>query len=203
MFISRVNVGPDAPLFTRGRNGVREHQFVMSLFPDGLDDKSPRSAINALWRLDATKMGELKVTIKSDILPSLDNVKSDRMRNAVSLESKEFDGFARAIALGDVSYSVRLNSIKRSDNGERPLRNLDEIAAWWKDKAAGCGLSIDESKLDIAVESALERTKDSLLASTQISGRGTVTDAEKLDSAVRDGVGRGKNYGFGLLLIGG
>lgn len=199
MYISKVSFST-FPRFLSRSDVTREHNFVMSLFPT-VAGEDPRSKMDVLFRKEAEKH-RTSFLVQSNTLPSLDNVKSESTRNTAKLETKEVEDIYRDIlSKGSFSYKVRVNTVKSVDNKRQPVRGEGNIQEWWKSKAAHHGFITNVDKTSVLIEQA-SKLKDFSVSSSTITGIAEVDDANRILDSIRQGLGKSKSYGFGMLLIG-
>ena len=97
-------------------------------------------------------------------------------------------------------------AIKYEENRKLvPITNYDEIASWFADKAKKWGFETAASALTVNSVSAIKFQKNDgnivTINSANISGTIKVTDEELFAKSFRDGLGRAKAYGQGLLQL--
>lgn len=79
-----------------------------------------------------------------------------------------------------------------------------EATAWWQRKAAAAGLHLPGEPTATPMPFPLAHTRPGpgpYHRLIQFDGTATVTDPHALEAAVREGIGRGKPYGAGLLSL--
>lgn len=216
MHISRLtlrrdddSVGRLARLLRQDLDANREHQLLWTLFGDDPDRRrdflfrrggGPRSPDGDFLTLSAR--------------PPTDSV------GLWTIETKPFD--PQIVEGHRLAFKLRVNptvtrdgkrhdvvmDLKRSEgpNRDRPNTELwDEAGRDWLTARAGrLGIAIDALRADGYRVHRIRRdaaTEPISIAMLDLVGRLTVRDAEKLLTALLSGVGHGKAWGCGLLLV--
>lgn len=140
--------------------------------------------------------GFRKVVVLSDKAPE---------NNDFYMETKTIpDAFFK---LGAYRFQIDINPVKRNKESRKlvPITNYDEIASWFADKAKKWGFETAASALTVNSISAIKFQKNDgnivTINSANISGTIKVTDEELFIKSFRDGLGRAKAYGQGLLQL--
>lgn len=172
------------------------HKFVMSLFPS-VEPLSARKELNILYRRELNHF-----LIQSDDMPDLLNVKNDSMRNSLILESKNIDDiYSNILDSETFSYKMRINPTIFQNGKRVPVKGMNNIQDWWVKKSSNYGFSAVPEFTSILIEQSVRR-ENIYLASSTITGIANVNDRRKILESIQHGIGRSKNYGFGLMLIG-
>lgn len=104
-------------------------------------------------------------------------------------------------------FQVKLNPSRRSGETRKivPIKNREEILAWFLEKQENFGFSVEEETLevfDIGVQSMVVGDRGTLTHSqATVKGVLHVTDREAFYQSFENGIGRGKAFGFGLLQL--
>lgn len=173
------------------------HRAVMSLFPDGLPGRTdgPRAAGGILHRLDIAPAGPARLLVQHacalrgglDTDPTLQHVALGGLLNRLRPGT-------------GCRFRVVLNAVRcQTGTGKRvAVTDPDELVGWGLQRLAGCGLTHVE--LADAPATALTRGR-SPLWTARFDGHAQVADPDAAAQAVRDGIGRAKAYGCGLLSL--
>jgi CRISPR-associated protein Cas6/Cse3/CasE subtype I-E len=201
MFISKVSFS-QIPTFLNYRNVIKEHQFVMSLFPE-TDNPNPRSLFKILYVLNETVNREPYFLIQSKIEPFIFNIKNEKLRDSVNLQVKSPDDiYKNLFNRKNISYKLKANPVKTFDNKLHPVRGQENILEWWKNLSLRNGLNIDAEQTQINIKQSIKKDKFTVFSTATITGRGNIIDSETFLNAVVNGIGKEKSYGYGLLLLG-
>jgi CRISPR system Cascade subunit CasE len=187
------------------RDGVALHRRVMSLLPDGLGEAARQQA-GVLYRLDETREQPL-LLVQSRLQP--DNGKLPE--RYADFDLRVLDPLLDALRPGTrVHYRIAANASKRlakADGHAKPGQvvalNGAAAAEWWQKQATSHGLALITSHA-VAMPQVRGRRHDGATvchAVTRFDGLGFVRDAQLLQDATVNGIGRGKSYGCGLLSL--
>ena len=194
------------------------HRRLMSLLPDS-PSSTPRADAHLLYRVEETSYGvHLLVQSAHDL-----DLAALPLGYALTTRTLHMDALLERLAEGTATrYSVVVNpTIARMDvtSGKsrglrRALTDEADISAWWLRRSAQAGLGIDRSAVqyDTLTPVTGKRTAKSGEASpgatdsvhhhaVRIEGRATISAVTALRSALVNGIGAGKSYGLGLLLV--
>lgn len=163
----------------------RSHKHVMSLLPDGMglfDDA--RAAMGVLFRVDFPER-----------LASGDIVL--RVQSAVQIDATSVP--VPALHLGDeIVLGTRLATIIRSQGKERAVPEK-ESDAWVLNALSRSGFEV----LDSSLSKPRFRGQRGGIGFTgrDVVAKARVSDESAANDAVLNGIGRGKSYGYGLVLF--
>lgn len=184
----------------RGRRADM-HKTVMRLIGDNLGPE-PRSQMNLMWNLDTSGEHDILVVqatteLRTENLPD---------RYATSIEPVPVSDLMDTItAGGHYSYLIAANpTAVVTDNGHKYRVALyeDDANTWWERRSAEAGLELVGPAQMTAHEPAkLHGKGKALLHLVEFTGTAVVTDPELVRHSVAVGLGRGKAYGAGLLLL--
>lgn len=177
----------------RGR-GYRDtattrHQAVMSLFPQLLGDE-PRAATGALFRFERAG-GTVSVLVRSRVAPANLPGVTTKVEPPLPLDPGSTVLFRTV-----VNPTVRLSRSRV----ERNLTNPDDQEAWLLTRLASA--LVDIEIVDIDHETLRRSTSGHQVVNlVRFDGVAKVGDADVLERLLREGVGRAKAYGAGLLTV--
>jgi len=176
------------------------HKVVMSCFPDNLtlDSENPRSKNKILFRLDY-RNAMPNLIIQSAIKPlfNLENIKTVSM---IPLINKYKNG-------QKVHLEVILNSIRTDPkNGKRVSVKASKLEEWVLGNSGDSTLKglfpwlDNKTILDL---SPIEKFRQGAipLSAASLKLEGSIGDLERSLFAVKNGVGKAKSYGFGLITM--
>lgn len=103
-------------------------------------------------------------------------------------------------------FEATLNPSKRDSKTGKTVAILgqDALHAWWLEKAPKLGFSVDAATLEVRHAGVLRYTKDGATCTHNTAtfvGRLAVTDRALFKKSFKQGIGRAKSFGFGLLQI--
>lgn len=199
-YVSKISI--IKPLHQLVRNDKNnDHKFIMSMFSDDISN-NPREDLNILFRREYNNY-KLYYLMQSSVVPNVQNIKNDNVRNSVHVESKSISEiYNNILKSGRFSYKVTINPSKYNENKKRvAVRGQENIISWWNEKSKDNGFTIDTEKTSITIDKDVT-VKNFKIGSSTITGLATVDNLELLNNAIKNGIGRNKSYGFGLILIG-
>ena len=184
------------------------------------------AASRLLYRVEPAKRGaELILLLQSSIVPDWSTLPTGYlMAPGFDLENpvrRRIDHEHASIAAGDrLRFRLRANPTRKIDtktredgtgsNGNRvPLTGEEAQAAWMVRKAGACGCRIVQTAVrpdPLGGEASGRQrrgpeTRALTFAAVWFDGVLEVVDADALRAALRQGVGPGKGFGFGLLSV--
>lgn len=215
LYLTRISLDPKR---TEVRSALRDvyqcHRLVMAGFPN-IDERAARQELGVLWRSETNTTPFLLV---QSLVPPQPGA-----WNALGLEvaTKRIDDALRAgLVVGrTLTFSLRANPTRKIDtksgpdgsrrNGRRvPLRDEPRRVEWLVGHLAAVGGPVHTASdlPDVRVDGETtfrghrgERTLT--LECVDFLGRLIVRDPDQLLEAVRQGVGPGKAFGMGLLML--
>lgn len=205
MYLSRVELDPS-------RRNTMIALAAPQKFHGALESSFPGERQRRLWRLDYLG-NRLYMLILSEERPDLSNV-INQFGTGKEAESRSYDTLLQTIA-PDSYWHFRLvanptKSCKKTANpSERGTvvahRTVKFQKKWLLDRAKKNGFEIEAEMFDVKGLCWKHFTKSnkctvSLLAVTY-EGTLKVTDVEKFQSVLCNGIGRGKAYGMGMLTV--
>lgn len=185
-------------------DAVLLHKRVMTLVPDGLGEQA-RARTGVLFRLEENRSG-ISLLIQSQVHPDLDRLPAGYGTAAV----KDLAPLLSHLSPGlPVHYRIAANASKRLAKADdhhkaKQVIPLTGTAAdeWRSRKAATCGLGLS-SLLATPMPSSIGKADQGRVrhSVTRFDGLAVVADVERLRTAIKEGIGRGKSYGCGLLSL--
>lgn len=178
------------------------HRTVMSLFPDVPNDEARRS-IGVLHRLDVINERPA-LLVQASVRPNLDALPEGYGDTAIV----SLIPLVEILEAGrTVRYRIMVNATKRPKSGpmggKRIALGAEATKMWWAERApeAGLVLANEPSLVSGTLTGASSDGRHLTLRPWRIDGVASVVDVEKLTSTVREGVGRGRAYGCGMLSL--
>ena len=167
------------------------HKKIYDLFP-----KTEGGTRNFLYRYLDSDVEEKRILIFSENAPLACEFASLEVRDVPDAFFEQ-DYYA---------FDVQINPVKRSkDSGKIvPVKGRDALAEWFSSKAPGYGFEVLPDSLSVGDTNIVQFNKDGkkvTLAKAIFTGRMKVTDRELFKKSVKEGVGKGKAFGFGLLQV--
>jgi CRISPR system Cascade subunit CasE len=174
------------------------HQAVMSFFPDNLagDPKARRATAGVLHRHDTPANGPARLLIQHTTAMRAD------ILDAPGLQHANLESLLTNIHAGDhVRFRVVLNAVRSQTKTKKriPVTEEEDLVAWGLQRLATAGL--EQIVLSDQPTTALSTTGGAALWSAQYDGQALVTNQVATEHAVRNGIGRAKAYGCGLLSL--
>ena len=212
MYLSRLFLNP------RNRRVQREvahpyemHRSLMRAFPDDLKEGDER----ILFRLEPGRNGALTLLVQSWTLPDWSYLAEPEFRGyllPVDEPNPAVKSFDLDLAPGQVlAFRLRANpTVKRRYNEKDHKRvgiyDEEEQFAWLKRKGELGGFRLVSARTgcqeDVGGKIKRDQETHTLkLAAVQFDGLLQVTDPDRLRQTVRQGIGSGKGFGFGLLSL--
>lgn len=167
-------------------NALSRHRMIQSIYPSEIGDGS-RKKLNLLYRFEKDFQGG-RALIRSSVAPaSLSQIKTITEKH----EYKHND---------NVGFRVVINPIKRNGSKESFLTKTEDIEEYVEKR-------FFEALKDIHVVSMSSetlwrtnlRSNKNFLKLVQIDAVATVDEEDKFLNFIKNGVGRNKNYGAGLI----
>jgi CRISPR system Cascade subunit CasE len=154
------------------------HQSVMAAF-ERVETDQPRSALGILFRVDGTD-----TIIQSNVPPQAIKGAIVQPYTPTMVANQRF------------AFRVAINAVARKDSKERNV----EPEGWFAVRDLGAAFEIRGTQHDPFLARSSNGGK-LLVNRWLVEGILTVTDAEKLTQSIKQGLGRGKAWGCGLLSI--
>lgn len=185
------------------------HCTVMSAFPDDLDTETER----ILWRVDShRRTGALHLLVQSQGEPDWGWLDAngqprpylapvDARNPAVKQVDLQFDpGQILSFRLF-ANPTKRLGKTYGADKGKRVgIYRPEDQLSWLDRKAADAGFSVLSATLNASGKTQ-DRTQNLELFGIRFDGLLQVADPRRLVTAINQGIGSGKAFGFGLLSV--
>ncbi|MEV6013257.1 type I-E CRISPR-associated protein Cas6/Cse3/CasE [Streptomyces sp. NPDC051976] len=105
-----------------------------------------------------------------------------------------------AAATASVPSAPKAGNQRRARGTDVLLEGHDAIG-WWQRRAAAAGLGLTGPVTAAPEPFASPKRPAPFFKLTQFDGTATITDSDALHAALRDGIGKGKTYGAGLLTL--
>ena len=101
------------------------------------------------------------------------------------------------------AFQVRANPVKKDNKTKRliPLLSIEDQIRWMERKAALSGFRIQVPGVQVLRAQPHVLKDKTYLYSVDFTGILNVTDREKFKQAVAQGIGKGKAFGFGMLVL--
>ncbi|GAA2635403.1 type I-E CRISPR-associated protein Cas6/Cse3/CasE [Dactylosporangium fulvum] len=225
MYLSKLVIDPTSREFRRDYADVREmHRTVMSAFGEVANDEPARQAHAVLWRLDNAQRGFTQY-VQSGSEPDWSRLPSGYVSGAPEVRSMQpvLDAIApgrrfafRLVAnptrtIARVDAPPRLDG-KRPQGRKVPLRKPDDQVCWLVRQAERCGFIIPtgaNGQPDLApspcpTSTGRRRAGDAgsiTVEPVRFEGHLVVIDTALFTTAIRDGIGRAKAYGCGMISL--
>jgi CRISPR system Cascade subunit CasE len=211
MYLSRLILNPRSRRVQREvANPYEMHRTLMRAFPDDLR----KGAERVLFRLEPGRNGALSLLVQSWALPDWSFLAEHEFRGyllPMDEPNPAIKQFELTAAEGQVlAFRLRANPTARRTFQDKKRRvglyDEEEQLAWLQRKGEQGGFRIVSARTSGQEDAGGKIRRDGeshdlKLATIQFDGMLKVTDPERLGLAVRQGVGSGKAFGFGLLSL--
>lgn len=167
------------------------HKRIYDLFPK--KEGVPR---DFLYRLLDSDFEEKRILIFSEDEPLQCNFATMEIRDVPeAFLEKDYYGF-----------DVQINPVKRSKETGKivPVKGREALADWFIAKSPCYGFEVLPDSLSVGDTNIVQFNKDGkhvTLAKAVFTGRMKVTDRDVFKKSVKEGIGKGKAFGFGLLQV--
>lgn len=201
MYLSKLTLNPRSRLVQRDIGSARQmHRTVLSGFPDNLTDE------RVLYRFEKLEEeAEMSLLVQSHLKPDWSGMAEGYLLSASEdIAIKTWD--VQVSAGQRLAFRLRANPTKRLSAGKGKkgkrvgLYEVVEQIKWLNRKAEDNGFAV-ESVLPTQQQRTDDRRHDLKFFCVQFDGILQVTDPDLLTAAIRNGIGSGKAFGFGLLSV--
>lgn len=223
MYLSRVQVADQDGYRMQSLTHLGAyHNWIEQCFPDEI---KARVRNRHLWRIDQLG-GKKYLLLLSDNKPDLEKLTTYGVPGTAMI--KDYDSFLDRIERGK-KYRFRLsaNPTQRitqriKEPGKKPVRKKGRVVPhvtiqqqkkWLADRQEKLGFKFIPRETDQGIEPQFEivdrswkmlyrkKKRSVKLSCVTFEGLVEVTDPDKFKAALRDGIGREKAYGMGLMTI--
>ncbi|WP_318388974.1 type I-E CRISPR-associated protein Cas6/Cse3/CasE [Enterobacter sp.] len=199
LYISTLRLDARAHRKLRITDGYSLHRVVYDLFEDVRSEEQKHNSVaSGIQWVD--KGGDLRgrrILIMADRPP--------REPAIGELETKILpDTF---LTHSHYRFTVCLNPTRRDKQSgkQTPVRGREAIGAWFCQRAASWGFQVDPQQIQVDGVNVMQftagETKTITLQQATLSGRLTVTEPEMFKASFKQGLGRARAFGCGLLQI--
>lgn len=222
MYLSRVMLNPASRQVQHDLADCQAlHSTILKAFPlKAPDSGDAREQFGVLYRVDVDKQGAMHLYVQSHVAPDWQFLRPDYAASAPVF--KPVRGLYERITSGTVlGFTLRANTTRKvgttsktqriqgveKSNGRRVfLTRPEDQLEWLERKAQYCGFKVLAANLRHEDSRGKQRTNKAELHSLRFLGvvfEGSliVTDKALFLDALRQGIGPGKAYGFGLLSV--
>lgn len=207
MYLSRIELDIyDRRKMRDLKNLNAYHGFVESCFPDEIK-RGVRS--RKLWRIDKLNK-KTYLLIQSQTKPNKEIL--EKYAVAGTVLTKDYDKFVGSLEKGmRARFRIKLNTVIAKSNGNKDERGrivpvpTNELVDFFLARTDKNGFEVLPGDFDILEKELLPYKKVGnkifSLVSATYEGVLTITDLNIFKKSLRNGIGRKKAYGFGLLTI--
>ncbi|PWG66653.1 type I-E CRISPR-associated protein Cas6/Cse3/CasE [Bifidobacterium callitrichidarum] len=190
------------PVDRRTRRGVASPERIHAILTTAIGSTGER----ILWRLDRMKTGMLLYMV-STTRPSRNIL--DAELGCRSFKICDYDEYLANIQRGTIwRFRLEANTTHKVDDKNIPLYGSDAVK-WLDKRSQANGFHMTRNRLmDVEAVIVNDTTKvfqrkgrTVTLASSVYDGFISVDDPEKFTKMLKNGVGRAKGYGFGLMTV--
>lgn len=212
MFLTRLTLDPTAHRpHTLLRNTQRLHAAIAASFPSPPDRREGR----VLWRIEPPRDGDIILLVASPHGPDHTEL-SERITTPERVETRPYRQLLERIRNDDrYRFRATLNPIRTHDGHHTPILDPRAQLTWITTKLASHGAEmlqhspdLDNDEPGVQITSTIHDkfTRRGApghieLLKVTFDGSLQITDADALRLALRNGIGRAKGYGCGLLTL--
>jgi CRISPR system Cascade subunit CasE len=221
LFLSQLKLNPHNRQVSRDLGDCQQlHRTILGAFPQ-TESQAVRAEFDVLFRIDVRPSGSMAVLVQSKLNPDWTQLPTDYLLELA--QAKPVAALYENLQPGQrLRFRLRANPTKRlpilienrqgKERGKRiDLRREEDQLAWLEGKAGQHGFRLLRSEVNSTVPNILaspgqkifghRNGKRMTFGSALFEGELEITDAAQFLNALRDGIGSGKAYGFGLLSI--
>ncbi|MBT9168304.1 MAG: CRISPR-associated endoribonuclease Cse3 [Syntrophomonadaceae bacterium] len=218
MYLSRLTLNPASRQVQRDIADCQAlHSTILKAFPLKVPDNGgAREQFGVLYRAYVDKQGNMHLYVQSHVAPDWQFLRPDYtaappvFKPIGELYERITSGTCLGFTLranttrktGTTSKTERIQGVQKSNGRRVFLTRFEEQLEWLERKAQGCGFKV------LAVNLRHDDSRGRHAASHRLrflgvvfEGTLTVTDRVLFLDALRQGIGPGKAYGFGLLSV--
>lgn len=212
MFLTRLTLDPTAYRpHSLLANTQRLHAAISASFPSRPDRREGR----VLWRIEPPRDGDIVILVASPHGPDHTEL-SERITTPERTKTRPYHQLLERIGNNDrYRYRATLNPIRTHNGHHTPILDPRAQLAWIATKLASHGAEIlqhspdldnDEPGVQITSTIRDKFTRRGApgpieLLKVTFDGSLQITDADAFRLALRNGIGRAKGYGCGLLTL--
>jgi len=184
------------------------HRTIMSGFGQYNSD-TPRAEAGILYRLDAS-CKDIKLFVLSKDMPNWENLQKSGFK-AIKNSPKDISETIKSLRVNRIfAFDLLANpSKKKAREGQKnsariPLNTAEEKEKWLQQKALQNGFKIQWMREEGSVKYLSKQGQGRENAThfgVKFRGQLAVTDEALFQNAFENGVGSGKSYGFGMLML--
>lgn len=190
-------------------NRERAHSHVMSAFQRTGNDESPRSELGILWHVDpAAALLTVQSKVRALNPGLLGEIRSTcEVASPVEGEHVQVRLFCNVQKTPPSRVSPELHRVVKAQTSKAYRSRLvivpeDERPGWAVRRLERAGLLVDPVAVTVGhVGSARLGGRGQSIPAAELTARAVVHDSALLAEAIGNGVGKGKNYGLGLLRL--
>lgn len=202
-------VAPHPPLAARLDDRATGHRAILAAHTDNSLGPSPRAAAECLWHYDPS--GDRL------IVQSASSVRPEILGEPIAHQPVEFpkagDRVTLTVAIAcqktpRVQIPKELHQALKADGGKCYRSRLVEVPEsereeWLLKRLRDRGFRVEPGTLELSPMAYADLgRRGGRIPYVNAGCVGTVTDAEIFGRAMREGVGKGRNFGLGLLRLG-
>jgi len=187
-------------------NRERGHVHVLSPFPRDLGD-CPRSRADVLWHLDPPAS---TLVMQSSLPPERPEVLGRILESTSSESPGEGDRITVRLAINcqktpPSNTPVELREDLKQGKAYRSRLVIvpeEDRTSWITKRFAAIGFEVEGDSISVGpLQTARLKGRRRGIPYVEVSATGTVRDAQVFSQRQREGLGKGKNYGLGLLRV--
>lgn len=163
---------------------------------------TPEVKGRVLYRLDEDKAGRY-LTVRSSSVPDYTNVVEEYGWPRLPYEEQVSTSTVRTdYHKGDsLSFVLRANTVRRNGRKERTVYSHDDLVQWLIDRSHVHGFRLVSVAVLGTGHMNVAKRRHVSMPWADYAGRLMVEDADAFARTLSEGLGRGKAYGMGLLMV--
>lgn len=170
------------------------HRVVYGLFEKSSSDTSIENRI--LYSDLGGDFSRRRVEILSERAPN-----TDHLSDAIKVRELT-DHFFNHVSY---NFQVTINPVRRKGSVAKAITDRSDIVSWFSDKSNQWGFEVSPQHIEVnSVGPIIFEAKDKqpvTLNQAHLRGTLRVTDRRRFIHSAKNGIGRGKSFGCGLLLL--
>lgn len=182
MFLSKIVFDPFCKkLVVSLSSFYKTHQFVLNAFGNRIQAK-------AMFR------------VEKDHILVLSQEKPDWSFCARNAKVKEYNPSFKAGQI--LNFRLKANPVIEQNGKRKAICEENNLVQWMMSKGTKNGFEIQEMSVsEPIVEKAKKKGKDIICNSVKFDGMLKVIECEAFENAIKNGIGKAKSFGFGLLSV--
>lgn len=208
MYLSRIQIDTTNPEAIHDLSHLGAyHNWVESSFPEDHQPHSDDPRVRHLWRIDKLNNKQY-LLITSPNKPDINKLSKYGIKETA--QTKSYDNFIDSIKDGQLAkFRLTANPSYQTNNKVYPHVSIKYQTKWFLERTQKHGFELLTDCQDNPQMSIINRSWPILyhnhhkitLAQTTYEGILKITNAKRFKNAIKNGIGREKAYGMGMITI--